>query len=74
VLRAIEAAQAKGLRVVTFSGLKPDNRSRSAGDLNFYVRAWSYGIVECAHQVLLHAWLDQFMEVREWEMTRPQFT
>ena len=49
------------MSVVTFSGLKPDNKSRKKGDLNFYVPAKTYGIVECAHQVLLHAWLDKYM-------------
>ncbi len=72
ILRAIAAAREKGLRVVTFSGLKPDNKSRAAGDLNFFIPAWSYGIVECAHQTLLHVWIDRFMQVKEWEMDRPQ--
>lgn len=72
ILRAVAVAREKRLRVVTFSGLKPDNKSRRAGDLNFYIPAWSYGIVECAHQVLLHTWIDRFMKVREWELDRPQ--
>lgn len=72
VLEAISAARNKGLRVVTFSGMRPDNASRRLGDLNLYVPAWTYGMVECAHQVLLHAWLDCFMGVREWELTSPQ--
>lgn len=72
ILRAIAAARTLGLPVVTFTGLKPDNASRQCGDLNFYVKAWSYGVVENAHHVLLHAWLDRFMQVREWELDRPQ--
>jgi D-sedoheptulose 7-phosphate isomerase len=72
IVRAIDAARETGMRVVTFSGLKPDNRSRAAGDLNFFIPAWSYGMVECAHQVLLHAWIDRFMDVREWSMTQTQ--
>lgn len=72
ILCAVEAAREKGIRVVSFSGLKPENKLRQAGDLNFFVPAWSYGIVECAHQILLHAWLDGFMKVREWEMNHPQ--
>jgi D-sedoheptulose 7-phosphate isomerase len=67
VVNAIAAARKQGLKVITFSGMKPDNKSRRAGDLNFYVPASTYGIVECSHQVLLHAWLDCFMNVREWE-------
>ena len=72
VLRAIEVAREKEMRVVTFSGMKPDNKSRRAGDLGFYVPGWTYGVIECAHQVLLHAWLDCYMQVREWELTSPQ--
>ena len=67
ILKSIEVAREKGMTVVTFSGLKPDNKSRKKGDLNFYVPAKTYGIVECAHQVLLHAWLDKYMGVVEWE-------
>ena len=67
ILKAIAVAREKGMTVVTFSGLKPDNKSRKKGDLNFYVPAKTYGIVECVHQVLLHAWLDKYMGVVEWE-------
>jgi D-sedoheptulose 7-phosphate isomerase len=54
------------MRVITFSGLKPDNASRTRGDVNVYVPTRTYGIVESAHQVLLHAWLDAFLGVEEW--------
>jgi D-sedoheptulose 7-phosphate isomerase len=72
VLRAIEAGRGKGCRIVTFSGMKPDNASRRLGDLNFFVPALTYGIAECSHQVLLHAWFDRFLNVREWEATERQ--
>lgn len=72
VLRAIEAAREKGCRVVTFSGMKPDNKSRQQGDLNLFVPALTYGIAESTHAVLLHAWFDKFMNVREWEATDRQ--
>lgn len=65
IVRAIETAQEIGLRVITVSGMKPDNRSRQMGDLNFYIPADTYGIVESSHQVLLHCWLDKFMEERK---------
>jgi len=67
IIKTIETARSKGMSVVTLSGLKPDNKSRQLGDLNFYIPAKTYGIVECAHQVLLHLWLDKFMGVTEWE-------
>jgi D-sedoheptulose 7-phosphate isomerase len=72
VLRAIEAAKAKSCRIVTFSGMTADNASRRQGDLNFFVPALTYGIVECSHQVLLHAWFDRFMNVSEWDATGRQ--
>lgn len=67
ILRVIEKAREIGMGVVTLSGLKPNNASRKTGDLNFYIPAKTYGIVECAHQVLLHIWLDHFMGITEWD-------
>lgn len=72
IVRAIGAARDIGMSIVTFTGLKPDNKSRQLGDLNFYVPAKTYGIVECAHQILLHLCLDCFMGIKEWEKTREQ--
>lgn len=72
ILRTIETARSKGMSVVTLSGLKPDNASRKLGDLNFYIPAKTYGVVECAHQVLLHIWLDRFMGIEEWARTKEQ--
>lgn len=69
ILKAIEQARKLGMRVVTLSGMKPDNASRGLGDLNFYIPARTYGVVECAHQVLLHCWLDHYMGICEWETT-----
>ena len=42
------------------------------GDLNFYIPAKTYGIVECAHQVLLHAWLDKYLGIFEWDRAECQ--
>lgn len=67
IIRAIQAARDKGMSVVTLSGLKTDNQSRNLGDLNFYIPAKTYGVVECAHQILLHVWLDHYMSICEWE-------
>jgi D-sedoheptulose 7-phosphate isomerase len=67
IIRAIETAREKRMKVVTLSGLQPDNASRKMGDLNFYIPGKTYGVVECTHQILLHMWLDQFLGVREWD-------
>ena len=63
VIRAIETAKELKMQVITLSGISPDNKSRKMGDLNFYIPADTYGIVEVNHQALLHCWLDRFMEI-----------
>jgi D-sedoheptulose 7-phosphate isomerase len=72
IIRAIVKARALGMTIVTLSGLRADNRSRALGDLNLYSPAKTYGMVECAHQVLLHVWLDHFMGVAEWDRVQHQ--
>lgn len=67
IVRVIETARSLDIGVVTLSGMSEDNRSRSLGDVNFFVPAKTYGIVECCHQILLHCWLDQFLRITEWE-------
>jgi D-sedoheptulose 7-phosphate isomerase len=63
ILRAIEAARALSLTIVTLTGMRADNRTRACGDLNFYVPSPRYGWVECAHQLVLHYWLDQYLNL-----------
>ncbi|PAB59154.1 SIS domain-containing protein [Anaeromicrobium sediminis] len=62
IIAAINKAREIGLKVITLSGMKPTNNSRKLGDLNFYIPAETYGLVEIAHQMLLHCWLDKYME------------
>lgn len=61
IVRALETARALGLGAVTLSGLRPDNRSRSLGQVNFHVPLARYGWVESAHQIAIHYWLDQYL-------------
>lgn len=62
IVRALHTARKKGAYCITLSGMKEDNKSRQLGDLNFYVPLHTYGLVESAHAVLLHAALDNFLE------------
>jgi D-sedoheptulose 7-phosphate isomerase len=62
VIRAIEVARNLNLTTITLSGMKADNRSRQMGNLNFYIPADTYGVIESTHQVLLHCWLDKYMQ------------
>ena len=54
IVRALAAAKKHGCQMITFSGFNPDNSSRLAGDLNFYVPSHVYGFVETAHTALAH--------------------
>jgi D-sedoheptulose 7-phosphate isomerase len=63
ILRALETAKSMSIQIVTLTGMCADNRARSFGDLNFYVPARRYGWVECAHQLVLHYWLDQYLNL-----------
>jgi D-sedoheptulose 7-phosphate isomerase len=63
ILRAIEAARSMSMYIVTLTGMCADNRARALGDLNFHVPSPRYGWVECAHQLVLHYWLDQFLNL-----------
>lgn len=62
IVKAIRTAKEKGSFVITLSGRSADNQSRQAGDLNFYVPLETYGMIESAHAVLLHAALDYFLD------------
>jgi D-sedoheptulose 7-phosphate isomerase len=61
VVRALETCRANGLHSVTLTGMRPDNRARALGDLNFYVALPRYGFTESAHQIILHYWFDQYL-------------
>lgn len=61
IIRAIDAARNIKMKVITLSGMGPENQSRKMGDLNFWVPAEFYGIVESSHQTILHSWLDKYL-------------
>jgi len=63
VIRGLDVARSMDLAIVTLTGKTPDNQARARGDLNFYVPADRYGWVECAHQLILHYWLDQYLNL-----------
>ena len=59
IISAVRLAQSLKGYIVTLSAMKPNNRLRSTGDLNFYVPARSYGAAETCHAAILHYWVDQ---------------
>ena len=54
ILRACRVVDEMDGRIITLSAFASDNPLRSMGDVNFYVGADSYGIVETAHAALGH--------------------
>jgi D-sedoheptulose 7-phosphate isomerase len=63
ILRALDTARSMSMTIVTLTGMCADNQARTKGDLNFYVPLERYGWVECAHQLVLHYWLDQYLNL-----------
>lgn len=64
ILNAAEVALQRGGQLITLSGFKPDNKLKTKGQVNFYLGAENYGIVECFHQVILHALLDEYAQTK----------
>lgn len=58
ILLAVEAARAKGIKVITLSGFGEGNLLRKLGDINFYIPDTNYGFVEIGHLTIIHAVLD----------------
>lgn len=63
IIAACNAAKEKGCKVITLSGFKEDNPLRKLGDINFYVPAEHYGMVEQAHSAICHYITDKAQEV-----------
>ena len=61
IVNAIQAAEGKGMQVITFSGFQRDNRISSMGAYNIYVPSNQYGIVESIHNLMLQQIVDTIM-------------
>ena len=61
MVAAATMAEARGCRVVTFTGFKPSNRLRQLGEVNVYVPASGYGYVELTHSIIGHYITDMAM-------------
>jgi D-sedoheptulose 7-phosphate isomerase len=58
ILNAVKIAKQKEASIVTLSGFAKGNPLSETGLINFHIPSNSYGVVECYHQVILHAILD----------------
>ena len=56
---AVDYIKSVNGKVITLSGFEKGNKLSQKGDINFWLDAKSYGIVECYHQTILHIILDE---------------
>lgn len=59
---AVDYVKSQNGKVITLSGFNQGNKLSHKGDINFWLDAKSYGIVECYHQTILHTILDELHE------------
>ncbi len=59
ILNAVNAHTELGGKTITLSGFDANNSLSKLGVENFVMTERNYGIVECFHQVVLHAILDE---------------
>lgn len=58
VVNAARYAKGRGMRVVAFTGRKPDNPLAQSADLNFFVASDAYNVVENIHSIWLTTTVD----------------
>lgn len=62
ILEAAATAEKLNMQTVTLSAMGADNPLRSAGNLNAYMPAQTFGEAETVHAALLHYWIDFIVE------------
>jgi D-sedoheptulose 7-phosphate isomerase len=72
IVNILDYANDIGATTFALSGLKLANESRNKAKFSVYYPFKTYGMVECAHQVYLHLWLDAFMNIFEWDRDKVQ--
>jgi len=61
IIHAAVSAKQHGATVITLSGFNPNNHLRKIGDINFWCKSIDYGMIEVAHQFILHNLSDRFI-------------
>lgn len=62
IVNAVLQAKKIGMKVITFSGFKSDNKIKSMGDINVYTSIEQYGIVESVHITILQQVVDAILD------------
>ena len=71
MVNAARYARERGLKLVTFTGLAPDNPLRALGELNFWVDSRAYNVIEMTHHIWLLAVCDLIIGSAEYP-AKPQ--
>ncbi len=64
IINAVQAAKEKSAKVITLSGFEPNNHLRKLGEINFWNNSKDYGMVEIAHQFILHNFADRLQHMK----------
>lgn len=62
IVLAADLAKQFGSLVITLSGFESNNSLKNIGDINFWCNSKDYGMVEIAHQFILHNLSDRFID------------
>lgn len=62
IIRAIREMQRVKGTVITFTGFQEENPIRKMGDINIYVPAKQYGMVESVHNLILQQMVDEIVD------------
>ena len=62
IIKAIREMQRVKGTVITLTGFQEENQIRKMGDINIYVPAKQYGMVESVHNLILQQMVDEIVE------------
>ncbi len=72
IICLLEYCRINKLKSLSLSGLKRNNKSINLSNYSLFVPMKTYGMVECIHQVFLHLFLDDYMNISEWDRDEVQ--
>lgn len=64
IIRGTYSARTKEMFIITLSGFESDNPLSWSGDVNFFVPAKSYGLIEIIHHSICHCILDTIIQFK----------
>jgi D-sedoheptulose 7-phosphate isomerase len=65
IINAIKISRKmKFSKVITFTGMKPNNKVRKLGDINIWVNSNIYNFIENIHQIILLSCIDSFNDIK----------